>query len=470
MTTYMPRAATHDAHSASVDLGRRARFDAVIRVVAMAAGWLSLLLVTYWWVADRGVQDLTGWATGLTSVGRISGLLASVLLLEQVLLMARVPTLERAFGQDRLARSHRLVGFTSFNLMLLHIVTVTWGYALGRLLSTPATLWDLTVHYPGMLLALAGTACLFMVVLTSIKAARRRLRYESWHLMHLYAYLGVGLALPHQLWTGQQFTDSTAKTVFWWTAWTAAAATVLIWRIGRPLLLNLRHQLRVTSVVHEGADIWSVHLEGRLLDRLPVEAGQFLNWRFLGRAGWTRANPYSLSAAPNGHHLRITAQVVGDGSEALRRLVPGSRAIFEGPYGRLSARTRTRPRVALIGAGVGITPLRALAEGLSYAPGEAVLVERFASHPVFAREVDELTRTRGLQVLRLPGHRRAPGSWLGAGIGPADDLTALRYWIPDIAERDVFVCGPQQWTDLVCRTLVAAGLSPDNIHLETFAW
>ena len=85
------------------------------------------------------------------------------------------------------------------------------------MLSTPATLWDLTAHYPGMLLALAGTACLFMVVLTSIKAARLRLRYESWHLMHLYAYLGVGLALPHQLWTGQQFTDSPAKTVFWWT-------------------------------------------------------------------------------------------------------------------------------------------------------------------------------------------------------------------------------------------------------------
>jgi ferredoxin-NADP reductase len=107
---------------------------------------------------------------------------------------------------------------------------------------------------------------------------------------------------------------------------------------------------------------------------------------------------------------------------------------------------------------------------LSYAPGEAILIERFASRPLFAREVDNLTRTRGLQVLRLPGHRRAPGSWLGDGVGPADDLTALRYWLPDIAERDVFVCGPEHWTDLVCRTLVAAGLSPDHIHSETFAW
>ena len=62
---------------------------------------------------------------------------------------------------------------------------------------------------------MAGTVCLVMVVVTSVRAARSRLRYESWHLLHLYAYLGVGLALPHQLWTGQEFLASPAATVFW---------------------------------------------------------------------------------------------------------------------------------------------------------------------------------------------------------------------------------------------------------------
>ena len=69
-------------------------------------------------------------------------------------------------------------------------------------------IWLLVTVYPGMLLATAGTAALIAVVVTSIRAARRRMRYESWHLIHLYAYLGVGLALPHQLWTGADFTAS----------------------------------------------------------------------------------------------------------------------------------------------------------------------------------------------------------------------------------------------------------------------
>ncbi len=124
----------------------------------------------------------------------------------------------------------------------------------------------------------------------------------------------------------------------------------------------------------------------------------------------------------------------------------------------------------MIGAGVGITPLRALAEGLRYAPGEAIWIERFSHQPMFAGEVDDLARHRGLQVLRPPGHRRASDSWLGEGIGGVDDLAALLFWAPDIAVRDVYVCGPEPWTDLVRRTLTAAGLPPEQLHSEIFAW
>jgi predicted ferric reductase len=448
----------------------RARVDAAVRTGAVAALWSTVLLVTYWWVAGAGVQDLTGWESGLTSLGRLSGLLASDLLLVQVLLMARLPALERAFGQDRLARYHRVVGFTSFTVMLAHLVLITWGYAAGELSRTPATLWELTVDYPGMLLAAAGTVCLVVVVVTSVRAARSRLRYESWHLLHLYAYLGVGLALPHQLWTGQEFLSSPGATVFWWTLWAVAAGAVLVWRVAVPLWRSTRHALQVTSVVPEAEGVVSVYLTGRRMDRLAAEAGQYFTWRFLSGPGWTRGHPYSLSAAPDGRSLRITVKDLGDGSAALRGVRPGTGVLVEGPYGRLSARARTRRKVAFIGAGVGLTPLRALAEELDYAPGDAVLLCRFADRPLFGDEFAVLARERGLQLIWLPGHRRSPDSWLGEGIGSADDLTVLTSWLPDIAERDVYVCGPEKWTDDVRRTTSAAGLPAGRFHVESFGW
>jgi ferredoxin-NADP reductase len=223
-------------------------------------------------------------------------------------------------------------------------------------------------------------------------------------------------------------------------------------------------------VVAEADGILSVSMTTRRGRRMPVEAGQFLTFRFLSGRGWSRAHPYSLSAAPDGRTLRITVQVVGDGSAALRGLRPGTRVLVEGPYGRLSARARTRPKVALIGAGVGITPLRALAEALDYAPGDAVLLYRYSGQPLFQREFERLAADRGLEVLWLPGHRRAPGSWLGDGVGAASDLAALTWWVPDIADRDVYVCGPEPWADDVRRTTGAAGVPADRFHVESFGW
>jgi predicted ferric reductase len=438
----------------------RAAVDRGVRSAAGATLWLALLLVTYWWVADGGLRAPVAGGGAVLALGQLTGLVASVLLLAQVLLMARVPVLERAFGQDDLARRHRLVGFTSFDLMLAHIVLVTIGYAGGDVLAGPGRLWDLTVDYPGMLLAAAGTLCLVMVVATSIRAARRKLRYESWHLLHLYAYLGVGLALPHQLWTGEQFVGSTGRTVFWWTAWAAAAAAIVVCRVGLPTYRTLRHDLRVTSVVPEADDVWSVYVTGRDLRALGVEAGQFFSWRFLAGRGWSRAHPYSLSAAPDGHSLRITVKELGDGSREVARLRPGTRVLVEGPFGRLSARARTLRPVALVGAGVGITPLRSLAEGLDYAPGEAVLVHRYADRPLFARELAVLGAERGLRIVDLPGHRHEPGN----------DPRSLLDHVPDLTQRDVYVCGPEGWTEQVRCTALDAGVPPEQLHVETFKW
>ena len=447
-----------------------ARQDRGIRLTAVLALWIGLLLVTYWWVAAGGIADLaTDWATALTSVGRLTGLWSADLLLVQVLLMSRLPPLEHAFGRDRLARIHRVVGFLSFDLMLVHIATVVAGYAGARWSTVPSTVWGLVADYGGVLLAVGGTVCLVLVVVTSMKTARGRLRYESWHLLHLYAYLGVGLALPHQLWTGQEFLQSPGATVYWWTLWVAAAGAVVGWRVVLPLWRSLRHGLRIASVVRESSDVVSVYLTGRRLDRLPVRAGQFINVRFLDGPGWTRANPFSVSAAPNGHSLRITAKALGEGSARLAHLEPGTRAVFEGPYGRLSSRARTRRGVLLAGAGVGITPLRALAEGLDYAPGEAVLLYRYTGEPLFEQELQMVAAERGLWFLPLPGPRKSPGSVLGP-TGGADELATLQRWIPDLAERDVFLCGPDAWTTRFENLVAAGGVPRDRIHTESFGW
>ncbi|HEY4410038.1 MAG TPA: ferredoxin reductase family protein [Acidimicrobiia bacterium] len=439
---------------------------------ALAVG--TVAVVAALWAAHGGITDLFGPpAAKLTSLGRLAGLVSADLLLLQVLLMARIPWIERAFGQDALARQHRLVGFTSVVLMLAHVGFITAGYAATDRSGLVAEAWDLTAHYPGMLLAVAAFGFVAMVAVTSVRAARRRLRYESWHLLHLYAYLGVALALPHELWTGTDFTDSPLTRAYWWTLYGVAAGGILVFRLGLPVWRNLRHGVRVAKVVPEAPGVVSVHLTGRDLDRLPARAGQFFLFRFLDGPGWSRANPYSLSAVPRSDRLRITVKNLGDGSSRLARLRPGTRVLIEGPYGRLTGDVRQGRGVVLVASGIGITPLRALLEELDGGTGSVTLIYR-AARPedfIFRDELDRLAAARGAKVVYLPGPRvRDRASWLPDSAGQFGDVDVLRQIVPDISSRDVFVCGPGPWMEAVERAALAAGVAPEHIHAERFAW
>ena len=437
------------------------------------AGGLSLIVVAALWVQNGGVQDVTGggWAA-VAALGRLAGLLAVDLMLLQVLLLARIPLVERAFGQDRLARWHRWVGFSSFDLLLVHIVLITLGYAGPVHVNAFAELWDLVVSYPGMLLAAVAFGLLVMVVVTSVRAARRRLRYESWHLMHLYAYLGVGLALPHQVWTGADFISSPAARAYWWTLYAVAAGAVLVFRVGVPAWRSLRHGLRVSEVVAEGPGLVSVLLRGRRLDRLPVRAGQFFLWRFLDGAGWSRAHPYSLSGPPRPDLLRITVKDLGDGSARVARLRPGTRVLIEGPYGRLTGESYRGGPVTMFACGVGITPLLALLWELPYRFGEATLVyrARTADDLAFRAELDWLAAHRGVRVVVLLGPRASRPSWLPAQYADNTDVQALHQIAPDIARHQLYICGPDAWTSAVRSAARDAGIPAGHLHTEQFAW
>ena len=432
-----------------------------------------MLVVVALWVSGGGVQELASVGAGLTSLGRLTGLVASDLLLIQVLLMARVPMVERAYGQDELARRHRLVGFWSFNLMMVHVVAITVGYAATSSLGLWGTIVDLVVNYPGMLLATAGTVALVGVTVTSIRAARARLRYESWHLLHLYAYLGVGLALPHQLWTGKEFLTSPAATVFWWVLWAAAAGSVLFWRVGQPLWRSLRHRLVVQEVRAESDTVTTVVMSGRMLHRLPVQAGQFMQWRFLDGPGSSRAHPYSLSAAPDGQTLRITAAHLGDGSKGLASLPPGTRVLFEGPYGRLHEGVRTRRKVLLMASGIGITPMRALFEGLDQQAGDVTLVYRVRSEQdrILVDELSAVAAARQSRFFVVTGSRATDRpSWLPQHAAYLGDVEALRQLVPDIADHDVFICGSPGWMDAAEAAVSHAGVPDKHIHIERFSY
>ena len=447
------------------------------RAVPVPRGWslrtreitavlvLNGLLIAAMWLRHGGLDQLTDPSGWFIAAGELTALFGGYLALIQLVLMSRSPWLEQVVGMDSLAAAHRWVGFVCVWLIVGHVLLTTIGFALvdGRNLVVEA--WTLLTTYEFMLMAGVSLVLFIGVAVSSVRVARRHLSYETWHGLHLYAYLAIALGLGHQLVTGSDFAHDPVAWVYWVSLYLIAAGLILAFRFVEPLVVSVRHRFRVVNVEREGPGVISIYLGGRDLDEFAIRAGQFVIVRFLVRDGWWRGHPFSISAAPNGRWLRLTVKDLGGDTMSMASLAIGTRVYLEGPYGLLTGARRLRRRVLLIAGGIGIAPLRALFEELPAGPGDLTLVYR-ASRPtdiVFRDELEYLAHTRGATVHYLIGAR-------GSRAMPFDPLTpaALRELVPDLRQREVYLCGPTPMMEAVRDGLRASGLPRGHIHFERF--
>jgi predicted ferric reductase len=397
----------------------------------------------------------------LTALGRLAGFTGAYLMLIMVLLIARLPWLEMSVGQDRLLYWHRKVAPWAFGLICAHVAFITLGYAQASNVGVLRQLWVFITSYRDVLAAIVGFGLLMLAGITSIRAIRRRLRYETWWIVHLYTYLALSLAFAHQIFTGAPFIGHPLTRAVWIAIWAGTAGMVFAFRVLQPVWRSLRHRLRVVEIRQEAPGMLSVICRGRRLDRLAVSGGQFFLWRFLTRELWWQAHPYSLSALPQPPYIRVTVKDLGDQSGAIRSLRPGTRIAIEGPYGAFTHHARVSDRVLLIGAGVGMTPLRALLEDLP-ARTDTVVIMRGSSPDdlVHRGEIAALVDRCGGRLHEIIGSRHKV----------AFDARLLRHLVPDIATRDIYVCGPDGFMATVIDAALRLGVPEEQVHQEAFGF
>jgi len=441
--------------------GHRLTASRLAAIVIATAAALGLAVTLALGVSAESAGSLAAPGGVETFLGRLAGLFAAYAMLMVVLLVARVPALERSIGQDRLVRWHRRLGPWPLYLVALHAVLITVGYAQAAKSAFLSEVGTLLWSYPGILAATAASILLVMAGVSSYRRARRRLAYETWWAVHLYTYLALGLAFSHQVSTGASFFGHQLASLWWTSLWVGAAAVVVVCRVALPVARSLRHRLRVEEVRREGDGVVSLVLRGRDLEHLPIQGGQFLQWRFLKRGMWWQAHPYSLSALPRPPYLRLTVKDLGDHSGWLARVTPGTRVAIEGPYGTFTRPEGRVSEVALVGAGVGITPLIALLEDLP-ADIDVVVIARASdeSQLVLRDELTRLVQMRGGRLHELVRSRDETD--LGT--------RGLLRLVPDLARRELYVCGPDGFSDAVISAARRAGTPRRHIHRESFAF
>ena len=416
------------------------------------------------WVDNQNLAMHTTADVFARSAG-LAGLISAYLALVQVVLLARLPILERLAGFDRLTHWHRWNGHLCIDLVIVHVVLQIQGYSMPTHRSFTGEFWQMVGKgaFPGMITATAGTVLLIAVAWSSFTIARRHLPYELWFVVHLTAYAGIALAWFHEIPTGGDLNPTFHPNAAWyWRGLFIATLVAIAYRVLAPFASAFRYQLRVAEVIPEGSGVTSIRITGRKLDRLKARPGQFFIWRFLTHGHWWTAHPFSLSAAPDGRSFRITAKAAGDHTSRMGRIPVGTRVVAEGPFGDFTELARRRAKVLLVAGGIGITPVRALLERMD---GDVVAIYRVINQDdvVFADELAELEQRRGVKVRYVVGDHATPE---GRNLLSPEHLREL---VPDLAERDVYLCGPPAMIEVTEQRLRHAGVHRRRLHIERFA-
>jgi predicted ferric reductase len=437
-----------------------------------------LTTAVFWWRytvhSPVGNQFDLGLSAQLIALGSLAGLLAATGALVQVVLISGAKWLERHIGLDRLTVVHACVGSITLSLIPVHVFLVTKGHAVQNLVGVGwwSQFATFMTEWEDLLPAAIAVAVFLLVGVTSFPLLRHRLKYEWWYYLHLSVYVAIALAFAHQFKYGNGLTADTqnrAMLWYWYGLYIFAFGNLLFYRFLMPAMRFAHHRFAVDEVAAENDSVTSVHIRGRSLQTLPARAGQFVFVRFLAPGFRWERHPFSLSCMPTGNRLRLTIKNVGDFTARVAGLPTGTPVLIDGPHGALTSEAAKAGKVLLLAGGIGITPMRALAEELASAGRDVILLYGNRTKPeiVFRDELDELAaqypNLKVIHVLSRPGESQ----WSGES-GHIDE-EKLRRLVPDLAEREVYLCGPPPMMTSLRRTLRALGVPRGQVHYERFS-
>jgi len=433
----------------------------------------QLLIILCFWAWNHIHHPLGNLLTGdivgkLLAWGRLAGLLAAFAILFQLILVGRVRWAEQSFGMDRLTRLHHITGFSLLILLIAHPIMLAWGHSMQAGITPFAQYADFIKTWEDVLAAQIGFDLTIVAVLVSVFVLLKRLRYETWYATHLVLYLAFALAFAHQLAVGSDFTDNKWFKTYWYLLYAFVLLNLVAYRFIKPMAAFFRHRFSVSKLVPEPGDVTSVYIEGKDMDSFPVKAGQFMIVRFLAKGFRWEAHPFSMSMFPDGKQVRLTIKRLGDFTRRIPDLKPGTPVLIDGPHGVFTSAGCSSSKVLMIAGGIGITPIRSLAEEMIATGRDVILIYGNRNSPliVFRKELEALAARSGNRLKIFHVMSDDP-SWQGEkGRVDRDLITRL---VPDLPERDVYLCGPPVMMKLVRTTLTGMGVASSRIHSERFS-
>jgi predicted ferric reductase len=401
------------------------------------------------WLMADSVQDRFSGAATLKSFANLAALFGIAAWALTLVLASRIRPVERAVGGvENLYPLHRRLGVLVAILATTHVVFLTLHAGSSALdLYLPAA-------GPGIF---AGVVAFVLLISFGVTSISRRLSYPTFVL--LQRLLGVSFLLGAFHTFAVDGTLDSVPVLTIYLGWlTAAGLASLGYRVIGGRLRVGRHDYGVAAVRHLDDDAVEITLVpvGRPLE---FRAGQFVYATFHQSGIPLESHPFTITSAPGADSLRLAVKRLGDFTDSVMTLRPGSRAQLEGPFGRFCLRPDGAHSQTWIAGGIGITPFLSWARSLN----EPVAADLYyctpgAEHAHFLDELFDIAD-------RYPTFRVIPIRKTSLGRLSVSDIEAVN---PNLSHGHIFICGPPALVENLTTGFVTKGMLPSRIHSETF--
>jgi ferredoxin-NADP reductase/MOSC domain-containing protein YiiM len=235
--------------------------------------------------------------------------------------------------------------------------------------------------------------------------------------------------------------------------------------------------LAVTAIDQESTDVISLSLRSTTGQPLPqAMPGQYVVVRLqLAHGGAPIFRSYSLSGPLSTERYRISVKLEPKGLAGTylqRQLRLHDTIDVSSPRGSFVLQAGERP-VALLSAGIGVTPVLAMLSAMSVAQAKRQVwwlhSARDGEHDPFAAEVRRLMQAlgqgRSYVCYSQPGSNDRLGKDFDAA-GRLSRATLDAVGLP--RDADVYLCGPNRFMADMKEILAALGFPPGQVHVEIF--
>lgn len=234
-------------------------------------------------------------------------------------------------------------------------------------------------------------------------------------------------------------------------------------------------RLKIVDILEETHDCKTFRLMGVQPLLFSYKPGQFITF-VLDINGQEVRRSYSMSSSPSRPHLlEVTIKRVPEGlvSNWFCDCVKlGDELVAKGPMGCFTCFNYPSPKMLFLGAGSGIAPIlsmsRWITDTASHVDVKLLASFKSPSDIIFRKEFEMLSgRCSGFQAaITVTSGWKGAESW--TGLTGRVNRHMLAIFAPDILERDVFLCGPEPFSQSINEILREIGYDMSRLHTESY--